>query len=347
MTKKRIIFLFILLWGILLAASMAKKRLFKSPPPGTVALTDSLYIDKMPVRTIDYLEFLAAIRNSYSPRMHDSIAKLPSYGLDISTVHEMQSKMKWDSLYYVRMLTRTWITYANDIKKYDVDYRLKNPKYYNYPIVNISYVQITEYCKWRTDMVKIHYALISSTEKQRQKYPLNLEYRLPTKKEWDKAMGRFFSDIVKLDKLTTRNSNYLNNVASIYEQKKNFQYNSNNVAEMLDRFIITTGFTWDEEYDIGNVSYVKYQEPSDWAGFRCVCEILPKKGRKKKETGKVKRDKYGQIIAKKDYSKKKKESYNELAEEKAKRLKKEPKRKKTRKSKMKTETVAKKRRKRK
>jgi len=343
MNRKRIILIFVLLWGVILAASLAKKRLFKSPPPGTIALTDSLYFDKAPVRTIDYLEFLAAIRNSYSPRMRDTLKNLPLYGVKIDDIKGIQEKMQWDSIYYIKMLPRTWITYANDIKKYDVDYHIKNEKYYNYPVINLSYMQVFEYCKWRTNMVKIHYALISSSEQQRRKYPMNFEYRVPTKAEWDKAMGRFFDDIVKLDKMTAAKDNYVNNVANIYGQSKRFQYNSNNVGEMLDNFIITTGFAWDEQFDMGNINYVKYTEPSDWAGFRCVCEVIPEEGRKKK-VQKVLRDKFGKEIAStKTKTEKVKTSYDEDDQSKAKRKKTKT---KTKKSKHKPESVGKKRRKR-
>ena len=342
MNRKRIILIFVLLWGVLLAASLAKKRLFKSPPPGTIMLTDSLYIDKGPVRTVDYLEFLSAIRNSYSPKMHDSLKRMPRYGIDIGVVTNLQEKMKWDSIYYIAMLPRTWITYANDIKKYDVDYHIKNPKYYNYPVINLNYMQLTEYCKWRTDMVKIHYAVISSTEKQRRKYPMNFEYRLPTKKDWDKAMGKFFESVVKLEKLTSVQNNTINNIAAPYESKKGFQYDSRNVGEMLDRFVITVGFAWDEEFAMGNINYIKYDEPSDWVGFRCVCEIIPEKGRKKK-TVEVKRDKFGKII-KEPKNKKKKET--KPAKENTNSKTKKTKTKKAKSKKTKTESISKKRRKR-
>ncbi len=342
MNRRRIILVFVLLWSVLLAASLAKKRLFKSPPPGTIMITDSMYIDKMPIRTVDYLEFLSAIRSGYSPKMHDSIQELPLYGLNLHDVRELQTKMKWDSIYYTAMLTRTWITYANDIKKYDVDYHIKNPRYYNYPVVNVNYMQVTEYCKWRTDMVMINYAIKSSTEKQRRNYPMNFRYRLPTKREWDRAMGRFFEDVVKLDKMTSARSNVINNVAAPYEEKKGFQYISDNVGEMLDGFTITMGFAWDEKYDMGNINYVKYSEPMDWVGFRCVCEILPEKGTEKKEAV-VFRDKFGKVI---ENPNAKKQKQPKPEKEKKTKKPKKTKPKKTKSKKSKTESVAKKRRKR-
>jgi len=332
--------------GILLAATVSKKLRFKQPPPGTVRLTDSLYIDRHPVRVVDYLEFLSAIRNSYSPRLHDSIQNLPDFGLKQDQVYRLFDKTPWDSLYYLKMLTRTWTTYANDIRKYDVDYHIKNPRYYEYPVVNITYRQVAEYCKWRTDMVKIHYALISSSEKQRQQYPMAFKYRLPTRKEWDKVVGRFFSKIEKFDKLTHNKDDLLSNLASPYPDKKSFQYQSGNVGEMLAKFIATIGFAWDESLEMGSVQYIKWQEPVDWIGFRCICEILPQGGKKKKVVKEdVKRDKFGKVIYDPNKNKKKKKAKKkeDVTPQKTKKSKKS---KKSR-SKEKPETMKKKRKKRK
>jgi hypothetical protein len=331
--------------GILLAASVTKKIHFKEPPPGTLLLTDSLYIDHAPVRVVDYLEFLSAIRNSYSPRIHDSIQELPNYGLSKDDVYRLFDKTPWDSIYYLKMLTRAWTTYANDIKKYDVDYHIKNPRYYEYPVVNINYKQITEYCKWRTDMVKIHYALISKSEKQRKQYPMVFKYRLPKRKEWDKAIGRFFSKIDKFDKLTHKNDDLLSNMAGPYPKKKSFQYQSGNVGEMLDKYIVTIGFAWDELIDMGSVMYVRWEEPVDWVGFRCVCEILPEDGKKKvvvKED--VVRDKFGKVIYDPNKNKKKKKKKKHVEPNKA-DTKKTKKSKKS-KTRNKPESVKKKRKKR-
>lgn len=331
--------------AFLLSATVSKQLRFSEPPPGTLRVSDSLYIDKSPVRVVDYLEFLSAIRNSYSPRMHDSIQKLPNFGLTTADISKLRKQLPWDSIYYLKMLTRTWTTYANDIRKFDVDYHIKNPKFYNYPIINITYKQVKEYCKWRTDMVKIHYAMSSANEKQRKKYPMNFEYRLPTRSEWDKVVGRFFSKIEKQEKLRTRKDNMLKNMVRPYPQSRTFQYQSSNVGEMLDRYVATIGFAWDETMNLGSIQYVRWEEPVDWIGFRCACAILPEDGNKKEDVNKFeKRDKFGRIIY--DPNKKKRDKKSQ-EEKKAKPI--QPKEtKKTKKSKVKNkpESVNKKRKKR-
>jgi len=326
-----------------MASSSKEKRLFKEAPPGTIMLSDSFYVDKIPVRVIDYLEFLSAIRNSYSPKMHDTITTLPNWGLNRNILKDLQEKFEWDSIYYDRMLTRCWVVSGNDKKFYDVDFHIKNPRFFNYPMININYMQVVEYCKWRTDMVKIRYAVKSSSEKMRRQYPLNLRYRLAKRKEWDQVLGAFMNEVGKLNDDADKYEKAMNNIALPYIDRKTFHYSSKNIAEMLDRFVVTTGFAWNEKYELGSVNYIQFQEPTDWIGFRCVCEVLPMVVEKKNEEVVV-RDKFGKIIKPhKEKVKKQNEPKTTVA---VKKEKSKQKTKKAKKSKMHLETMSKKRRKR-
>ena len=246
-------------------------------PPGTIRLTDSLYIDKFPVRVGDYIEFLNSIRFFYNTALHDSIKKMPSFGLTDMDIMGLREVFLGDSLEYIQMLTRTWITYSNDERKYDVDYHLKSKRFTNYPIINVSYRQMIHYCSWRTDMVKLHYATMCKTEKQRRKYPMNFVYRMVKRKEWEAVLGDFFYDIDKNGQENNANTNKPNNVVRAYEKQKgrDFYYDVNNAAETLDKAIVAFNFKWNEKYHIGDISYFKFDEPSDWISFRCICEILP------------------------------------------------------------------------
>ncbi len=264
--------IFILLWALFFAG-LSKKRMFKNIPYGTVRLTDSLYIDKQPIRVVDYIEFLSDIRRSYTPKFHDSIQKLPLFGLSRDEVYHMYDSLPMDSAFYNKMLTRTMQTVGNDKYVYSVDYHLTSSKYYNYPIVNVNFIQINEFCKWRTDKVKLAYAVKCRSLRQRKKYPINFEYRILTHKEWEKAMGTFIYDV---DKLSTVNSDMaIKNLSKPYikEKKRKFYYDSNNAAEFLDQDIITVGFNWIEQVGLGDVSYMQFEKPTDWVTFRCICEI--------------------------------------------------------------------------
>ncbi len=262
------------IWLVVFAGT-SSKRLYKENPPGTVYLSDSLYIDAMPIRVVDYLEFLTHIRNSYTPRLHDSIEKLPLYNLSSDIAYHLYDSLSMDTVFYKKMLTRTWKVLSSDKKVYDIDYHLTSSKYYNYPIVNVNYYQVFEYCRWRTDMVKIAYAVKSKTLKQRKKYPINFIYRQVKRTEWEKALAYYFEDVGKLSDNVNGLKRYNAPYAYVKNRKRKFYYDSENAAEYLDNEIVTTGFNWREKFGIGDVRYIYYQKPVDWVGFRCICEILP------------------------------------------------------------------------
>jgi len=264
-------FILLLLIWIILFAGKDKTIIFKNIPYGTIRLTDSLYIDKQPIKVRDYLEFLNDIRNSYTPVFHDSISKMQLFNLPSEIGYHLYDSLPMDSNFYQRMITRTWQTVGNEKHIYATDYRLLSAKHYNYPIVNVNYYQIYEFCRWRTDKVKLHYAVENKTLRQRKKYPIDFEYRIIKRKEWEKAMGTFFEDIGKLK--TIESSSELLNLAKPYPSSKKFTYNSRNAAEYLEDDIITIGFNWIDEAGMGDVSYMAFEKPTDWVTFRCMCEI--------------------------------------------------------------------------
>ena len=250
-----------------------RKVEFHNLPYGTIPLSDSLYIDKQPIKVYDYLEFLADIRRSYSPGLRDTLHKLPIFGLNAEDLKQVYASLPMDSIYYKDMLTRIWKTVGNDKHIYEVDHRLTRSNFYHYPMVNINPRQIKEYCKWRTDKVKLNYAIQCKTLNQRKKFPINFVYRVIERKEWEKAMGIFFEDVVKIK--TIKRNPVISNLASPYNTKKGkrFCYESENAAEYLKGGIITIGFNWIDEAGIGDVSYMAFEKTTDWITFRCMCEI--------------------------------------------------------------------------
>lgn len=253
----------------------ASVSVYKSNPPGTIPLTDSLFIDQYPVKIFDYLEFLSSMRNFYNEALHDSIQKLPKYGLTEADVVGLKSYFKGDSLGYLQMITRTWMTYSNYERKYDIDYHLKSPKYYSYPVVNINYNQMQYYCQWRTDMVILHYATICKNERQRLKYPMYFKYRMINRKEWQLAISKYFNEI-KQSETAKKQGDKPNNLVRPYEKEKKriFYYDVDNAAETLENGVVTFNFKWNSSVRIGNISYFQLEEPSDWITFRCVCQVL-------------------------------------------------------------------------
>lgn len=243
----------------------------KQSPPGTVWLRDSVFIDVNPVKCIDYKEFLAFVNVAYNKELRDSLKNIPPYALNIEAFRSYMRLCGPDKPLHKKMnipqdMELSWDMNMNEY--------LNSPTYKNYPIVNISYNQALTYCEWRTDMVMLFYASDSKDEKQRnKKYYTKIKYRLPTAEEWDYAMHKFEEYIF------TNYSVYAGERCATYEaipQKRNlsFTYIPHNIAELSMEENVALGMSWRDMDTTNNYSKtVKYFRPSDWLGFRCVCEI--------------------------------------------------------------------------
>lgn len=243
----------------------------KQSPPGTVWLRDSVFIDVNPVKCIDYKEFLAFVNVAYNKELRDSLKNIPPYALNIEAFRSYMRLCGPDKALHKKMnipqdMKLSWDMNMNEY--------LNSPTYKNYPIVNISYNQALTYCEWRTDMVMLFYSSDSKDEKQRnKKYYTRIKYRLPTAEEWDYAMHKFEEYIF------TNYSVYAGERCATYEaipQKRNlsFTYIPHNIAELSMEENMALGMSWRDMDTTNNYSKtVKYFRPSDWLGFRCVCEI--------------------------------------------------------------------------
>lgn len=246
--------------------------IFKKPPPGTVYIGDSVYIDLKPVTTQEYIIFLKALNTYYSNSFVDSVNKLPDYGITKVQIDSLISHFKGDSSLYKKMLPRVLMTYSSYEKKYDPDFRLSSGKYRNYPIVNIGPKQAKKYCEWRTTMVKLHYATLAENEEDRTEYPLNFKYKIVDRKNWEKALSIFFMEL----EVNKHSKNMQINETKPYKYQRgiNFYYSAVNAGELLENEIVSVDFEWTKSVGLGNISYVKFHKPEDWITFRCKCEIL-------------------------------------------------------------------------
>lgn len=87
----------------------------------------SFYMDETEVRNFDYLEYLYWINRSFGGEN------------PIIVTNAMPDTLVW----------RNKLSYNEPY----VLYYLRHPAYRDYPVVGISWLQATEYCKWRTDRV--------------------------------------------------------------------------------------------------------------------------------------------------------------------------------------------------
>ena len=276
--RKFLLFIFILT----LFAFNHKQSFFSdkiTTPPGTIQVTEKLFIDECEISNKAWKEFTYYILN-----------------------------VKNDSTEYQQMLTDTtvWKTQLFNNSVF-VDYYFRHPDYNGYPVVGVSYEQVKAFCEWRTERVN---ELLERTAKAPFRKVL---YRLPTEKEWELAaagkleLDKFPFGYEKTEyksKRTTYNTfnclyqhidpdgNQITNVIPVLSSESNRYGIFNmigNVSEMVEEKGISKGGNFNLYVDDCKVkNQQKYASPQCWLGFRCVCEILetapqPEKKIKKKE----------------------------------------------------------------
>ncbi|WP_192823008.1 SUMF1/EgtB/PvdO family nonheme iron enzyme [Rufibacter sp. LB8] len=131
----------------------------KFTPPGVAHLRDSIYIDVREMDNVSYLEYLYYVKKDSSAAYYQS--QLPD-----STV--------WQNSF-------PQLNLANP-------YYLRNPAFRFYPVVGVTYEQAVAYCQWRSALVNKGYRKgVIKKSKELKGYDITVEYRLPTKEEWEFA----------------------------------------------------------------------------------------------------------------------------------------------------------------
>lgn len=229
---------------------------FKNPP-GTTKLNDSVYIDVSPIENVMYKEFIYNLDSFWNENIHQYIKTINSFGLSWEI---LESDTGFKKANYDKK-TRT--TEAYNILTIDsTNQYVKSPEYNNFPVLNITKEEAELYCKWRTDMVKLIWAINSKNEKKRAKYPKDILYRLPTIKEFNEALDTFGFTKKKKDaynKLAI--SPYWSSNVRTYRKALFFKHN---ISEYTLNSI-PFGTNWKNKKTFTSLN--------DYTGFRCICEI--------------------------------------------------------------------------
>ncbi len=140
-----------LLWTVISTTQAQIKA-----PPGTIQIGTNLFYDQNEISNIHYLEFLHYIKIDSTKDYY--LQSLPDTTLIISEHVQIKDT-----------------TFTNEIY-------LRYPKTRKFPVVGITYEQASDYCEWRTAMVKK--LLAEKEELDTTQYAI--QYRLPTLEEWIK-----------------------------------------------------------------------------------------------------------------------------------------------------------------
>lgn len=273
MKSKFLLFLtFILLLGCSTTKYDVVRKIDKNirtlAPPGTIWLKDSLFMDKREMSCIAYREYSYWTKRNYGIGSEGYKKTIPDTTLWIDSI-----EVNYNTRYLI------------------------SPKFNYYPAIGISYSQAVDYCKWRTDRVKEMYEL--KYHDNYKKYPKNFQYRLPTKEEWEYAAKagldisqnesgyeRIFSKKNQPKLMTSEYRTLLENDNNRHLELINFGFPNKygienligNVAEMISDSGIAKGGSWAHTMKESRILYdVKYNKPTNWLGFRGICEIYEDK----------------------------------------------------------------------
>jgi formylglycine-generating enzyme required for sulfatase activity len=233
-------------------------------PPGTIQITETFFADEVEITNLAWTEYESWTSDKYGYLSKEHLGTLPdtSVWLDKTAYNEPYAK------YYYR-----------------------HSAYKNFPVVGISFEQAVAFCKWRTERVKDYYAI-------RYKKELVIEYRLPTKEEWERISNNgwaiftnagknnkgqmVFNHIHERD--TTERTGCVSNEADVIAPAYSYWKNSfglfntfGNVCEMVSEKGTCKGGSWRHKLEECRPGKnIPYSKPEAWLGFRCVCTMAPK-----------------------------------------------------------------------
>jgi formylglycine-generating enzyme required for sulfatase activity len=186
-----------------------------------------------------------------------------------------------------------------------VESYLRHPGFNDYPVVGVSYEQATEFCKWRTLAVNyyVHCKNNSCIDKGGflgKSFPIKINYRLPTKHEWEMlarvgldSNNKYFKKLPKdrsewifyhtkeaINSITKRDRDYHRAVfytcptKSYFPNKFDLYQLIGNVAEIISKKGLAKGGSFVHTFEESKITWDQnYTKPERWLGFRCVAVV--------------------------------------------------------------------------
>ncbi len=162
---------------------------YQNIPPGTIELKDNLFIDMFPIDNFMYEEMLNSVLHFWNFEVHEIMKTLQSYGINKATAKAKFGNIPAEKNLYTTLLIPTEKKLTGSAIS-SSEY-MQHPKFAHFPVLNFNIYQAVMYCKWRTDVVKLLWAINATSFEERKKFPLNFEYRLATKEEIEAATEKF------------------------------------------------------------------------------------------------------------------------------------------------------------
>ncbi len=229
-------------------------------PPGTVKMAEGYFVDETEISNFNWVEYMYWHQKKFGKESPEYIATLPD--------------------------TSVW----GQLKELEANY-LRHPGFRDFPVVGVSHQQAVHFCKWRSKMVNTYIYIRDNkveyhSDSTYDEAPQLFQYRLPTEEEW-KQMAEFpltEKAMKKISKSQEEDCNFYKKGEKgvINMLKPNHSYYPNsagvyniygNVAEMISEEGYVYGGSWVHfKKDAKNNNGIKYDQPTDWIGFRCVCD---------------------------------------------------------------------------
>ena len=246
--------IFLLVTSITLFSFILPNKSKNYKPPGTVEIATNMFMDETEITNISWQEYMYWNERIYGKTSEEYLATFPD-----SMVWEEPNRSHY----------------------------LDHPAYRDYPVVGITWQQAKLFCTWRSDRV-MEQLLIKKEKNPKLIIPAKLTYRLPTIQEWERIANASYSGKTtkklktKYAGASTANFQSLspdvtNSTAPVYQYWPNKfgVYNIwGNVAEMTNEEGIAKGGSWiQSKSEVSIDKKFEYKQPTNWIGFRCVCEM--------------------------------------------------------------------------
>jgi formylglycine-generating enzyme required for sulfatase activity len=276
---------FIFCWSALFCVGQGISK--KYSLPGFVQLSDTIFISATEMDIREYGRFLAIWRNkSDDPDFIVKAMPSPNY-------------LGWT---YWSSFSNSVIVFSDLYEIIDKDQMTNSPRdttisftysISNWPVVNVTKQQASLYCTFKTEDYQVFYN--SQKKKQKEKYPANLIFRLPTTNEWIYAASSKLDTAKYKYGIIDRNQKYSTPVSAeafagdTTGQSHPFSVTSGqlnklklmnmcgNVAELVaDSDYVYGGSFIEGPKNCTVTSRQKFTEPKNNIGFRIVAVIRNK-----------------------------------------------------------------------